>query len=71
MTIIESGNLPDRPFFMSIQKREVPLLCVYKNGSSFLKRKMLGTLGSFVHGFMRIFKPIERNDILSVRRWGY
>jgi len=54
---------------MSTKKRG-PLLYVYKNESSFLKRKMLGTLGSFVHGFMRIFKPIERNDILSVRRWG-
>jgi len=41
-----------------------------KMGLLFVKGKMLGTLGSFVHGFMRIFKPIERNDILSVRRWG-
>ena len=41
-----------------------------KNESSFLERKMLGTFGSFMHDFMRIFKPIERNDILSVRRWG-
>ena len=39
MTIIESGNLPDRPFFISIQKRGVPPLYVYKNGSSFREGK--------------------------------
>jgi len=50
MTTIESGNLPDRLFFMSMLKRGVPTLYVYKNGLLFVKGKVLGTLGSFVHG---------------------
>ena len=70
MTIIESGNLPDRLFFISIQKRGV--LCMFiKNGLLFVKGKVSRDLGSFVHGFMRIFKLVKRSDILSVRRWGY
>ena len=45
MTTIESGNLPDRPFFISMLKRGVPTLYVYKNGLLFVKGKVLGTLG--------------------------
>ena len=67
---MESGNLPDRPFFISIQKRGVPLFCVYKNESSFREGKGARDFGEFCAWFMRMFKPIERNDILSVRRWG-
>ena len=39
MTTIESGNLPDRLFFMSMLKRGVPTLYVYKNGFSFREGK--------------------------------
>ena len=42
-----------------------------KNSLLFVKGKANKNLGSFVHGFMRIFKLAKRNDILSVRRWGY
>ena len=42
-----------------------------KNGLLFVKGKVSRDLGSFVHGFMRIFKLVKRSDILSVRRWGY
>ena len=70
MTIIESGNLPDRLFFWVYKKEVVPLY-VYKNALLFVKGKVNGNLWSFVHGFMRIFKLAKRSDILSVRRWGY
>jgi len=70
MTIIESGNLPDRPFFISIQKRG-GLYMFIKNSLLFVKGKANKNLGSFVHGFMRIFKLAKRSDILSVRRWAY
>ena len=70
MTIIESGNLPDRLFFMSMLKRGVPTLYVYKNGFSFREGKGARDFGEFCAWFMRMFKPIERNVILSVRRWG-
>ena len=69
MTIIESGNLPDRLFFL-VYKKEGCLYMFIKNSLLFVKRKVNGNFGSFVHGFMRMFKPIERNVILSVRRWG-
>ena len=68
MTTIESGNLPDRRFFISIQKGW-PFLYAYKNGSSFREGKVLGVSESCVHGFIRIFKLKGRNVILSVRRW--
>jgi len=45
-------------------------LYVYKNESSFRKGKGAWNFGEFCAWFMRMFKPIERNDILSVRRWG-
>ena len=50
MTIIESGNLPDRPFFMSIQKRGVPLY-VYKKWSSFREGESEREFGEFCAWF--------------------
>ena len=56
--------------FYKHTKKRVPLLHVYKNGFSFREGKGAWDFGEFCAWFMRMFKPIERNDILSVRRWG-
>lgn len=68
MTIIESGNLPDRRFFISIQKGGLFCMLIQMD-LFFVKGKVLGVSESCVYGFIGIFKLKGRNVILSVRRW--